>query len=148
MEQNIKIKPAKIILTRAEGQIGVDSFDPTEAASFREADSILRKWALTAPKELGYDKVDFKVIFEDGEIYEGRYDLKYKDITEASLENHMKEFLRFLAGLSSSWMSEKQYTQFLEENETREPGERQACLDFLCRYDLGDKESENSHAHP
>ena len=141
MEQNGKIKPMKIILTRAEGEIGVDSFDPTEAASFREADSILRKWALTAPKKLGYNKVDFKVIFDDGEIYEGRYDLKYKDKAEASLENHMKDFLRFLAGLSPAWMSEKQYAQFLEEDEKREPGRRQACLDFLGRYDLGDKES-------
>ncbi|GEM_PF-1380004 len=142
MEQNVKIKPAKIILTRAEGEIGVDSFDPTETVSFEEANLILKKWALTAPKELGYDKVDFKVIFEDGEIYEGRYDLKYKDKTEASLENHMKDFLRFVAGLSPSWMSEKQYAQFLEQKEKREPGEREACLDFLKRYDLGKKESE------
>ena len=36
-----------------------------------------RKWGYSAPKEGGYDKCDFEVGWEGGEVYNGRFDMEY-----------------------------------------------------------------------
>ena len=79
---------------------------------------MLRKWAQTAPKWEGYNKVDFRVIWEDGEIYEGRYDLVRQDMTKANLAQHMREFCSFHGGLwCPSHVKQEVYEEFLERQE-------------------------------
>ena len=53
----------------------------------------------TAPKEMGYDKVDFLVTWEDGETYEGRFDMKYEHkLEENMLGRQITDVLLFYAG--------------------------------------------------
>jgi len=43
------------------------------------AEAVIRRfstWGMTAPDSGGYDKCDFKVAWENGETYEGRFDMK------------------------------------------------------------------------
>lgn len=52
-----------------------------------------------APATGGYDKHDFTITWEDGETYEGRYDLKHYSIEWPNLKRHVEGFARFMAGL-------------------------------------------------
>jgi hypothetical protein len=58
------------------------------------SDAILRRWGRTAPATGGYDKCDFAVHFDDGEVYEGRYDLVHPSVEAPSLARHVQRFLR------------------------------------------------------
>ncbi len=76
------------------------------------ANRILLLWSLTAPRERGYDKCDFRVEYEDGEVYEGRYDLHHwtRETDEGTpfpdLAEHMRNWLRHWVGKdeSASWI--------------------------------------------
>lgn len=110
-----KIHVKSITITRAEGTIEeVDR--PKTISSFEEADRVLREWSETAPKELGYDKCDFTITYEDGETYKGRYDLKHWATEYPNLGKHVREFLTFHAGKRKpAWMTEEQYESFLQQ---------------------------------
>lgn len=131
-----KIPIKSIWLNRAEGP----NWDLGErtVSSFEDANRVLRKWAETAPKGGGYDKVDFKVTWEDGETYEGRYDLVREDTSKASLEKHMREFCSFHGGLwCPPHMKRQAYDEFIERQE-RDPDmpKRMEFLRFLEKYNL------------
>lgn len=105
-------------------------------ASFETADAVLRKWAETAPKGGGYDKVDFKITWEDGETYKGRYDLVREDETKADLARHMKEFCSFHGGLwCPPHMKNEVYEEFIErqENDPHAP-KRMEFVRFMEKY--------------
>lgn len=126
------VKVKKIVLDRAEGpssETGVKV-----ASSFEEADQILRRWSHTSPKGGGYDKVDFTVYFEDGETYNGRYDMVHMD--PGNLRGHIRNFLEFNAGLwRPEHLTQKQYDEYLERTERR-PGapKRQDYIDWMAKY--------------
>ena len=107
--QNPGIKVKGITITRAEGTIEeVDR--PKTVSSFEEADRVLREWSETAPKELGYDKCDFTISYEDGETYKGRYDLKHWATEYPNLGKHVRDFVTFHAGQRKPvWMTDEQY---------------------------------------
>tara|TARA_B100001758_G_C18248820_1_gene524690 strand:+ start:433 stop:897 length:465 start_codon:yes stop_codon:yes gene_type:complete len=42
-----------------------------------EVQAFLFKWGKTAPKNGGYDKTDFRVTWDNGFSYEGRFDMEY-----------------------------------------------------------------------
>jgi len=94
-----EVVPVKEIwLYRAEGPINEATREIT-TNSFAKADEFLQEQAKTA-SNYGYDKTDFKVTWEDGSEYEGRYDLKLIDKYRSNmLEAQMKEEIEFLAGL-------------------------------------------------
>lgn len=87
----------EIILHRAEGP-SADCVKKT-ADSWGGANTILRDWARTAPEYgHGYDKVDFKVTWADGEVYDGRYDMTRTgedDDKGQDLQRHIRDFLSF-----------------------------------------------------
>jgi hypothetical protein len=85
-----KIPVKTIRIQRAEGRIGLDSFDPVTVTTWAEANAILRSWARTAPGPgQGYHKCDFTVTWADGETYNGRYDLEGRETETADLEAHI-----------------------------------------------------------
>lgn len=72
------IYPSKIVLKRAEGP--VQDLGEKIRHTWDEANTALAAWATTAPGSPGrypggYDKVDFRVEWPDGMVWEGRYDL-------------------------------------------------------------------------
>ena len=74
MEIKTKVAVKEIVLDRAEGPS--DLCFKVTVKTWHDAMWTLMKWSKTAPDEgHGYDKVDFIVTWEDGEVYEGRYDM-------------------------------------------------------------------------
>lgn len=92
--------------------------------SWKEADENLFLLSSTAPKDGTYDKMRFKITFENGVIYKGRYDLKHHQVEMPSLFNHVKDFVLYHAGLSKpSWLSQEKYEISLsgvDKNEYKE----------------------------
>lgn len=89
----MKTQIKEIWINKAEGKTS-ECFDIT-VNSMEKANKMLALWAKNAPT-MGYDKCDFKVTFEDGEIYEGRYDLKNIELEEPCLSSHMIGFITWL----------------------------------------------------
>ena len=108
-------KVVKIELRRGEGA-SIDCGKWHTLYSWEEADRLLKKWSITAPKDGGYDKCDFKISFDDDDKYQGRYDLKHWSCKqdsglEISLAQHVKGFLEFVSGVRPSWMSDNQWKE-------------------------------------
>lgn len=133
-----KIPVKKIWLNRAEGptkETGQRHF-----ASFEAADAQLALWAHTAPKKgHGYNKVDFKIEWADGETYQGRYDLSKDDeIRHNLLGSHIQHYLNFHAGLfCPESMSRGDYERYLNQVGCGEGSQNRAdTLNFLMNYQL------------
>jgi hypothetical protein len=135
------VKVAKIVVTRAEGrheECGI----PHECKTFAEANTVLRKMARTAPDGGGYDKTDFVVTYEDGETYEGRFDLTFTG--NELLENHMRGHVEFSAGVKMPYHfvtrygegAKARYESYL--NEIVKPEGVEAYKKFLATYALED----------
>ena len=134
------IPAVKIEITRAEGpheEVGKPEVCTREAyfGIWDCADRILIRWSHTAPKAGGYDKCDFTVTWEDGETYNGRYDLKHHAVEFPNLAKHVYDFAMFHAGLWSSWMTEEQYRDFLNRPDLMEAIPK--FQHFLQTYELG-----------
>ena len=124
------IKVHRVWLNRVEGQKG--QLGQTTARSLDEANRILKTAAITAPKDGGHHKVDFKVTWEDGEKYEGRYDLTYADTWKPDLGNTIRRFMNFYGGLERPpHMTDEQYEAVVAANEQRADVSRQDYIDFL-----------------
>jgi len=83
-----------ITITRAEGpsdQCG----HPQTVSSFAEASTVLVRNSHAAPKGGGYDKHDFRVEWENGDTYEGRYDLKHYSEDECCIAHHIRNYLKW-----------------------------------------------------
>ena len=71
--------------------------------TIEEANAFLRFIAHESPTK-GYDKTDFRTVWEDGEVYEGRYDLHHIDQNQENpngridLADHIRAWVRFLTG--------------------------------------------------
>lgn len=131
-----KIPVKTIWIHRAEGP--TRDLGEHLVASFETANAILRRWAQTAPDKGGYDKVDFKVTWDDGETYEGRYDLVREDTTKADLARHMKEFCSFHGGLwCPPHMKKEVYKEFIERQEKDPEGpKRMEFVRLMEKYAL------------
>lgn len=139
---NSIIRVKEIWLSRAEGR--TDECIEKTVDSFEAADSVLRRWARTAPKQGGYHKCDFKITFVDGETYDGRYDLYGigVDTDEGtrgpSLSKHVRDFVTFYAGQRKpAHLSHEQYAQCLSWARERNPEATVEMMAFLENYDLG-----------
>jgi hypothetical protein len=102
-----KVQVKTITITRAEG-LASECDKPETATSWAHANAILFKWSRTAPRTGGYDKCDFKIVFDDGREYEGRYDLQHFSVEHPNLSRHVKSFVSFLAGELPSWVVTKE----------------------------------------
>ena len=130
-----RVRVKYIVLERSEGRID-EVEKPVAVKTFQEANEVLAQWARTAPpKGHGYDKTGFLVIWEDGETYEGRYDLQCN--VPLDLAGHIRDFLRFHAGQwQGNFDSEEAYLAYLDLCEQRLPGIRQKSAEVLERYQL------------
>lgn len=128
-----KIGVKEIYLYRAEGPALSDGTRKRTVKTYKEARSVLRDWSSTAPKAgEGYDKVDFKVTFEDGETYEGRLDIKHYTAPNNDLDvaQHIKDTVKYYSGERPAWRKEKDYEDSMRGID------KQKFKDFLAKYDL------------
>ena len=130
MKTQTEVVPVKrIILDRVEGP--TESCGERIASDFRHTDLLLQGMAHTAPEQgRGYDKVDFKIEWEDGETYEGRYDLNKfgeDDDLGQSLVRHVRNHLSFIAHKPDC---ESSYFKSEEDAEKN----AQEALEFMEKY--------------
>jgi hypothetical protein len=133
-------KATEIWINRAEGPVkDCVAVTLTEEKLWKQADDLLKRWSDTAPQNGCYDKCDFKVTFEDGELYEGRFDMKHWSVELPDLEDHILHFVRWHAGLCEHpWCGKEQYEQMVEQY--HQDGNQGIALDFLDGYQIGDEE--------
>lgn len=101
------------------------------------ANAVLASWSHTAPKTGGYDKCDFKVTYEDGETYEGRYDLTHMDRDGyPSIEKHMTSFIGCYSGRRKpAHLKDADYRRFLAFYE--KDGTCESYAKFEDAYEIG-----------
>lgn len=127
-----KVAVKSVEIERAEG-LASECIKVT-VPTLAEATRTLFQWSHTAPETGGYDKCDFKVTFEDGETYDGRFDMKRHLKDEGSLEEHIQRFVKMQAHVwRPAWMDDKRWTQFT----TRTAEHKADALAFIEKYDLG-----------
>lgn len=106
--------------------------------SWSDADAKLRAWAWCAP-ELGYDKCDFIVEWENGIKYSGRYDLKHFKVEIADLRAHIQRTAFFHMGVQTpTRMTRDEHRQLLSS-----PNHQTYARDYrrlLTRQDCGVKD--------
>lgn len=101
----------KITLTRVEGKAA-----QATCVDFHDANITLTVWSRTAPKDGGYDKCDFTVEFDNGDVYEGRYDLVHPSV------DGLPDLRKHIRG-SLEWMAAEQAAPHLPEEYRREAAE-------------------------
>jgi hypothetical protein len=139
----------KITITRAEGpmpgvHVGPDGrlvgFPEATVSGWVEAAGVLARWSTTAPKGGAYDKCDFKITFEDGETYEGTYDLKHFSEERASLKDHVRKFVGcYSTLLRPPWTYREGKEHYWEEMKERfiEDGTAGMMYWLASYYDVG-----------
>lgn len=129
-----KIKVASITFRWKEGP--VDHLPaPLVVSNWAEANAKLSTWSNDAPKDGCYDKTDFKIVWADGEVYEGRYDLQHWSVEFPDLAGHVRDFLMFYAGQRCpNHMTTEEYEAYVG----REPETMATCAAWLTKYSLED----------
>lgn len=119
------LKAIKILLNRAEGpSVACGEIEVRGENVWERADAILRMWSETAPETGGYDKCDFTI------TYEGRYDLKHRNIELPDLGRHVAGFVLFYGGyVRPKRMTPEQYAGFIADD-------REASRNFLRKYEI------------
>jgi len=88
----------------------------------------------------GYDKHDFWIEFDDGEIYQGRIDLHHPSYAPTErIGKHVRDFVRFYGGLLNPFqlprhIKPKDYIRIVADSGA-DPVEYRAWLD---KYELND----------
>ena len=115
-----KIKATRITLDRAEGPVALCvKRELTGQHVFAQADRVLAQWWKTAP-HLGYHKVDFTIHYEDGEVYQGRYDLGEDHL---ALGRHIHDFCLVMSGMESRpWIPVIVQLRYLMDPENQKYG--------------------------
>lgn len=104
-----------ITLCRAEGPIEEPLYQPFRCSSFREANTLLRSWARTAPDAGAYDKTDCTLVWRDGRTEDIRYDLVRDDVVVADVARAIRDMATFYAGdRRPPHMSAQEYSRFLD----------------------------------
>lgn len=135
------IPPKEITIIRAEGPSALCG-KVQKASDWIEANGILRGNAATAPDRDAYDKHDFKIVFDDGYTYDGRYDLKRKGPYD--LAEHVRGFVGYLAGTWTGYAEGFDSERHRRETMTRYAADRASKPDevaeakaWLLKYDVG-----------
>jgi hypothetical protein len=135
-----KHRVVSIEITRAEGPT-TECGHTHVVSTFEAARKILRDMSETAPATGGYDKCDFLVMWDDGETYEGRYDLKHHSCEDEPLDiaQHISDVLGFYSGrVKPAHMTEERYRDYLRLTRQRSPGISEQSARFLDTYQLTD----------
>ncbi len=138
-----KIGVKLITIDRAEG-LPAECFKSTHE-TWASAENRIKVICASSPKNGTYSKCDFKIEYIDGESYEdGRFDAQHPEAKnrEASLGDHVRNFLTFRAGLRCpSHMTEADYEEYLRRTAEVSPGAKDQALHFLKTYALTDEEA-------
>lgn len=120
---------------------GLEPSNPPSFGTLEKANSLLRRMSYEA-SDLGYDKTGFRITWEDGHTYEGRYDLHRYDQKQENpngfcdLADHVRAFVKFHTGdHCPHWMTQEKYEQVLKFYKHSDEF-RQSCRDFLANYEL------------
>lgn len=111
--------------------------------SFSEANAVLRKVAQNNSLRPGYDKVAFRVTWEDGTPYEGRCDIHHIEERQETtsglvdLAEHIRDYITFIAGeRRPRHMTEKEYQELLRMYVKTAPTLMEDARIFLGKYQL------------
>jgi hypothetical protein len=85
----MKVKVQTITITRLGGPI--EKYYDVVLGNWAETDAILKLWAKTSPNSGCYDACNFRIFFEDGNVYSGEYRLRQHD---AFLKNLLGRHIR------------------------------------------------------
>lgn len=110
-DQKLSKAAVKLIkITQAEGDDG-EYGRSCSVTTWGQANQCLSSWATTAPKDGSYYKCDFEIIWTNGEVYVGRFDLERKHSRGGDLlGDQVRSMLGFLAGsLKPVWITEEQW---------------------------------------
>lgn len=126
-----KIRLQSILIHRAEGT--TEECIERCVSSFKDADAVIRRMAVTAPEDGSYDKTDILVEFEDGKKFGFRFDMDRGHATSVGLRADARRHVEFYAG---RWrperMSPDRYLTYLRNW----PEEQKAAFaEFLDRYE-------------
>ena len=129
------IKVKGIFLSRAEGP--TRDLGQRTVKSFEAANRVLKDWATSAPRDGSYNKVDFRVVWDDDESYEGRNDLTYEDTWKANLGDQIRRFMLYHSGLERPfYLPSERYESFISEMEKRTGRRREEYAEFLKDREL------------
>lgn len=130
------IKAASITIERWEGTAAECSrpYTLTGEDLWKRANAMLLQMSRTAPKGGACDKTGFKVVYEDGHEYEGRYELRCDETP--NLQNHMRTYCMFHAGrYCPPHLTEERYRRYLAD--IVKPEAKQAYETMLDSYEIG-----------
>lgn len=87
----------KITITRREGPVA-ECGKPVVVDSWLGANSALGNIGRNAPETGGYDKTDFCIVFDNGDLYAGRVDVQRDHAWGGyNLEGHVRTHLKYVA---------------------------------------------------
>ena len=136
-----KIKAVKITIDRAEGPTklcGPKTFEGADV--WEQAQRCIDNHCMTAPDKGGYDKTDFKVIFADGEEYDGRIDLAHPTYEKRDISNladHIAQHCLFHIGhWCPSHMSQEKYWELLARYRKYDAEVEPSLRKFWQNYDI------------
>jgi hypothetical protein len=130
-------RAVKIEFEQWEGRIDQLAKGTFEGSGlWAKANALIAQIAARCPKDmLGCLKCGFTVTFDDGDTYEGRFEVK--PFGSGTLEAHIKHHCEFHSGRATApWMGEKRYRAFLED--VVKPEAQAAYAKILDEYELGD----------
>jgi hypothetical protein len=134
-----RIHVKSITITRAEGKIHECGI-PVTVTSWAEAQKVLFRWSMTAPRTGGYDKCDFEVTWANGETHKGRYDLMHHVCESPDLAAHVRGFYEVYSGrrVPLHYDNPKDRPRFeAHVKEMMSPAEMRECGERLDNYDIG-----------
>ncbi len=127
-----KVRAKKIELHRVDGE--EDKFRATSPNAWVKANQALARWARTAPTDDGeYDRVRYKVTYEDGEVYNGKYDLTRLDVTGADLGGRLRDYGMAILGRRDPGMGAAAYKKWCKSLKV----DRKAWAKFLKTHEIG-----------
>jgi hypothetical protein len=128
------VKVKNIKMERAEGLI--EECITVERKTFQDANRTLRDWAITAPKNGAYNKVDIDVVYEDGEKVSFRFDMEYKHTTEMNiLQQEIKRMMVWYSGRENNpHCGKEKYGELVERY--KKDGSSEEAQKFLENYDI------------
>jgi hypothetical protein len=151
----VLVKLKSITITRAEGpsklcgipEVFVNTLEPGDGvpgshwekpywiSGFIKASSGMRAWGHSAPTT-GYDKCDFRCEWEDGTVYEGRFDLQRGGTDGGEyFADSFRSRVRFYSGLAPTMphiKSRDLYTKIVDDS----PGAKRLCRHILAHCEL------------
>ena len=128
------VKATKITILWSEAT-RVENIEFIGENVFQQANDYLKWLAHGLPgKHLGYYKTKFRIDYQDGETYEGRYDLKRHDIFYGDLGRHVRGICEFCSGRKKpDHLTEEQYRNCLASYPS---GMSEQCSQFLDTYEI------------